>query len=157
LVGFYCAGLGSPVDCPCGNIGSAGRGCGNSTSSEGAVLDYLSGWESSTIEDNLVLRVESLPLGAACLFFQGTTVTGPAVFGDGLMCTGGTITRLAVKFAPAGFADFPGAGDPTLTVAGGVPIDGGRRAYQVWYRDSAAFCTSATNNLSNGFFVDWAR
>lgn len=31
----------------------------------------------------------------------------------------------------------------------------GWRYYQLWYRNSAAFCTSATFNLSNGFALEW--
>jgi hypothetical protein len=42
-------------------------------------------------------------------------------------------------------------------VRGGVPLNGGRRAYQVWYRNSASFCTSAAFNISNGVIVNWAR
>ena len=57
----------------------------------------------------------------------------------------------------AGNASYPSSGDSSVSVRGMVPIDGGRRAYQVWYRNAAAFCTSATFNLSNGVIIDWAR
>lgn len=31
----------------------------------------------------------------------------------------------------------------------------GWRYYQVWYRNSASFCTGGTFNLSNGVAIDW--
>jgi hypothetical protein len=42
-------------------------------------------------------------------------------------------------------------------VRGGVPINGGLRTYQVWYRNAANFCTSSTFNLTNGVAIQWAR
>ena len=39
-------------------------------------------------------------------------------------------------------------------VRGGVTA-GNVRRYQVWYRNSAAFCTPATFNLTNGLSVTW--
>jgi len=104
-----------------------------------------------------VLGASSMPVGTACLFFQGTTLGAGTAFGDGLLCATGTITRLGVKFAPAGSVTFPAAGDPTLSVAGGVTLNGGTRSYQVWYRDAAVFCTGDTYNLTNGYAINWAR
>jgi hypothetical protein len=57
----------------------------------------------------------------------------------------------------AGTASF-GAnvpGDPSVSAAGLVPAGGGLRHYQVWYRNAADFCTSATFNLSNGLSITW--
>ena len=65
--------------------------------------------------------------------------------------------RLRSTTASAGSADFPGSGDPHVTTQGLVSADGGRRTYQVTYRNAAAFCTSATFNLTNGAIIDWAR
>jgi hypothetical protein len=65
---------------------------------------------------------------------------------------------MAIKTAnAAGTAVFPTAGDPSVSARGNVPIDGGSRSYQVWYRNNAVFCTSATYNLTNGVRIDWAR
>ena len=64
--------------------------------------------------------------------------------------------RLAVKFNPAGSSQFPGAGDPTLSVAGSVPANGKLLFYQVWYRDAVSFCSSATYNLTSGIQAIWA-
>jgi hypothetical protein len=152
----FCFGDGTGTACPCGNTGGAQRGCASSSNILGARLTMISG-TPSTINDTAVIGASSMPVGTACLFFQGTTLDAGTPFGDGLMCATGTITRLGVKFAPAGSASFPAAGDPSLSVAGGVPQSGGQRSYQVWYRDSAVFCTSATNNLTNGCYINWAR
>lgn len=154
--GPFCFGDGSGTACPCGNNGGAQRGCASSSNVLGARLALLSG-TVSTMNDTAVLGASSMPVGTACLFFQGTTQEVGTVFGDGLLCATGSITRLAVKFAPSGSATFPAAGDPSLTSAGAIPLNGGVRAYQVWYRDSAVFCTGATNNLTNGHFINWAR
>ncbi len=32
---------------------------------------------------------------------------------------------------------------------------GHARLYQVWYRNSASFCTSETFNLTNAVYVSW--
>jgi hypothetical protein len=65
--------------------------------------------------------------------------------------------RLGIRVAPAGSVSFGAGvpGDPLLSVAGGLPAVGGEWHYQAWYRDTGAFCTSATWNLSNGLSIDW--
>ncbi|MDZ4774592.1 MAG: hypothetical protein SGI72_15805 [Planctomycetota bacterium] len=153
---FFCLGDGTGTACPCGNIGSPLHGCANSAAAVGALLQLSSG-VASTVNDTAVLGVTSVPSGSTCLFFQGTTLGAGSAFGDGLLCATGTITRLAVKFAPSGSAFFPGVGDPSLSTAGAIPLNGGARSYQAWYRDAVTYCTSATNNLSNGFYLNWAR
>lgn len=94
----------------------------------------------------------------SCLYFQGTTQqSGGAgiVFGDGLRCVGGNILRLGTQSNSNGASQYPGAGDPPISVRGlvGAP---GVRTYQVWYRNSAPFCTPATFNLSNGVSIVWS-
>jgi hypothetical protein len=74
---------------------------------------------------------------------------------DGLRCVAGTVVRLGARTNSAGASQLPGAGDPALHVAGGVPA-GTTRYYQAWYRNAAAFCTSATANWSNAVAVTWA-
>ena len=32
---------------------------------------------------------------------------------------------------------------------------GDRLHYQIWYPDAAAYCTSATYDLTNGLTLDW--
>ncbi len=152
----YCAGDGSGTACPCGNAGAGGQGCASSVSTSGARLS-ASGI-ASIANDTLVLHGDSMP-NAAALFFQGTARTNGGlgvVFGDGLRCAGGTITRLATKLNVAGTSSYGGpVGDLAVSVRGMVPAGGGLRVYQVWYRNAAAFCTSATFNLTNGLEVPW--
>ncbi len=150
-----CFGDGSFGACPCGNNGSAGRGCASSVNAAGALLaasGSLSTWSGAT-----VLTASGLPSTSVCLFYQGTTSGGASAFGDGLNCTGGTVIRIGTKTASGGVASYPGAGDTALHVRGNVPLDGGTRGYQCWYRNSAAFCTPATFNVTNGVRIAWAR
>lgn len=153
----FCAGDGSIGNCPCGNNGINGRGCGNSVILNGALLTATG--TASTVNDTLLLQASDMPLSSTCLFFQGSAQHAASAFGDGLLCIGGTNIRLGTKSVPVGSAQFPapGSGDPSVSVRGGVPIDGGVRYYQVWYRNAAVFCTSATFNLTSGVSVNWAR
>jgi hypothetical protein len=95
-----------------------------------------------------------MPPTASCLFFQGTTTMG-APFGDGVKCVGGTIQRMGLKMSSAGSASYPAAGDPSISVKGLVPVIGGTRYYQAWYRDPASFCTNKTFNMSNALKITW--
>lgn len=152
----YCFGDSSGTACPCGNSGGTGRGCANSTNASGALLETQSG-VSSTFFDSLVIRVTGVPSSAACLFFQGSTLLAGNPFGDGLQCAGGSVVRLATRTASAGSASYPVGADQVISQRGGIPAEGARRGYQVWYRNAAAYCTASTFNLSNGLQVDWAR
>jgi hypothetical protein len=49
---------------------------------------------------------------------------------------------------------YPHAGDPLVSVRGGVTSPG-TRAYQGFYRNNAAFCTPSTQNTTNGVVVHW--
>jgi hypothetical protein len=151
----FCYGDGSGAACPCGNTGNIGHGCANSVDPSGAALVALG--RASTLNDTLQLWVTGVPGSATCLYFQGTAASAASAFGDGLRCVSGTVIRLAARTANAGNYTFPTGIDLPLSVTGGVPIDGGTRTYQVWYRNSAVFCTSDTFNLSNGVTVEWSR
>jgi hypothetical protein len=109
--------------------------------------------------DTCVLAGTGMPNSAA-LYFQGTDRLNNGagvVFGDGLRCVGGTIVRLATKQNGAGFSQYPSAGDPPISVRGGIVTPGMRR-YQVWYRNAnPAFCTAATYNLTNAVEVTWVQ
>jgi hypothetical protein len=140
--------------CPC--LASAGLGgCPNSSSASGGRLVPSS--SSSISNDTFTLTASNLPPGTAVVFFQGTTHTQSGiVFGDGAMCAGGSIVRLALEFAPTGATQVPDAGDVALSIAGTIPGPGAQRAYQAFYRDaSPGFCTSATFNLTNGARTRW--
>jgi len=95
---------------------------------------------------------------SSALYFQGTLQQSGgagAAFGDGKRCAGGSVVRLGTKTNAAGGSTYPGSGQPTVSVKGLVTTPG-TRTYQVWYRNAAVFCTSATFNLSNGFQITWA-
>jgi hypothetical protein len=152
----YCFGDGTGTACPCGNSGAAGRGCAHSANSSGARLETVGSAQVSN--DTLALIASSMPPTASCLFFQGTAATanGSGVtFGDGLRCVAGSTIRLITKFASAGSAQYPTGAEPRISVRGLVPAAGAVRTYQVWFRNSAPFCTAATFNLTNGLRVTW--
>jgi hypothetical protein len=152
----FCSGDGSGTACPCGNSGAPGRGCANSIQASGARI--IAQGMPSVSNDTLVLAGDGMPNSSA-LYFQGTMQqNGGAgnVFGDGLRCAGGSITRLGTKQNVNGTSSYPTAGDPSVSVRGGCSA-GDVRTYQIWYRNAAAFCTAATFNLSNGVQVAWGN
>jgi len=155
-VDSYCFGdlFGGP--CPCGNFSalSAGEGCANSLGT-GSLL----GWSGSARlnGDTFALLGSQMP-NSTCLYFQGTTQTAAGVgtaFGDGLRCASGTVVRLGTKVNVGGSSQYPGFGDLSVSVKGGVSTPGATRTYQVWYRNAAAFCTTSTFNLTNALQVTW--
>jgi hypothetical protein len=150
----FCFGDGTGNACPCANFGAAGNGCASSVSASGARLSSTG--QASLSADTLVLSGTLMPESFA-LYFQGTAqVAGGlgAVFGDGLRCAGGSIVRLRTVANVAGASQFPAAGDPSLSVRGGVAAPG-TRTYQIWYRNAAPFCSPLTFNLTNALEVTW--
>jgi len=154
-----CFGDGTRAACPCGNAGSAGRGCENSAGTGGALLLAT----GTTNPDTVVLRAsEELP-SSLTIFLQGNQSIAPLAFGDGLRCAGGVLKRLFVKSASGGAATAPGLGDPSITARSaslGDPIaPGTSRWYQAYYRDAnPGFCPSpqgSTFNAGNGLRIDW--
>jgi hypothetical protein len=152
-----CAGDGSlATACPCGNTGGPGRGCASSVEPLGAFLDGV----GDPAADTLALAASGLPSIAspAVIFFQGDQVLDDGVvFGDGVRCADGLLVRLATKPSPSGQAAFPDAGDPLLSLRGGVvPGSGDLRWYQAYYRNAAAsFCPPATFNVTSALRVLW--
>jgi hypothetical protein len=150
-----CDGNSGPTACPCGNQGLPAHGCDNSLGNGGVFLD--TNGRPSIASDTMELLATGMPAGATGLFFQGTQAIGPPQhFGDGLRCVGGTIIRLATKTSPGGSLQYPAAGEASIH-ARGLVTSAGDRFYQLWYRNSATFCTSATFNLSNALEVHWAQ
>lgn len=152
----FCAGDGTGTACPCGNSGAAGHGCASSVNPAGALLSSTG--TAAIGLDSLVLSTTGLPGSAPVLFFQGTAQSGVGpgtVFGDGLRCASGTVVRLATKTASSGMAQYPAGADLPVSQRGAVPNAGAVRYYQGWYRNSAAFCTASTFNLTNGLRVQW--
>jgi hypothetical protein len=150
----YCFGDGTSTPCPCGNFGIAGHGCANSIFAQGGLLDVTG--IASVSADSITLLGSFMPPSSA-LYFQGTLqITPPPVFGDGLRCAGGNVVRLATKFnTPAGTSQYPDVGDLPVSVKGMIPLGGGMRTYQCWYRNAALFCTPSTFNLTNGQVIFW--
>ncbi len=139
--------------CPCYPsvaLGSSGHGCPNSIEPRGAVL--VGTGTASLANDTAILHGSLMP-NSFCLYFQGTLVTGNP-FGDGRLCVGGTIVRMAVKSNICTASQFPAGSEASLSVQGQVTAPG-QRVYQIWYRDSAAFCTASTFNLTNALAVNW--
>ncbi|MBL8859621.1 MAG: hypothetical protein JNL28_14025 [Planctomycetes bacterium] len=147
----YC--FGTAAACPCGNAGAPGNGCAHSANPLGA--NIAAAGIASVSADTVVLTGSGMPAGGPCLYFQGTAQAA-LPFGDGVLCIGGAIVRLGVKFNNlAGSSTIPSGLDPALSVMGLVPPAGGFRFYSSWYRDAALFCTPATFNVTNGVGVLW--
>ncbi len=146
-----CFGDGSGAVCPCGNTGGAGEGCANSTG-VGALL----GGDGNSIvaADTFGLGVSQAPANRPGLFFQGTQDVNGGVgslFGDGLRCAGGQVTRLATVVTDAsGAAVLPQSVSSLTTVA-----PGDIRTYQFWYRDPGAGPCGQGFNLTNAVQVTW--
>ncbi|MBK7876279.1 MAG: hypothetical protein IPJ77_11060 [Planctomycetes bacterium] len=150
----FCLGDGSGTACPCGNNGTAGRGCANSTFASGALL--AGSGTASVVADTALLSASSMT-GATCVFFQGTLQQAPVVVDDGLGCVTGSVIRLGTKSVASNASSFPQVGDPLISVRGALPGAGGTRYYQCFYRNAvAAFCPPATSNRTNGVVITWA-
>lgn len=149
----YCFGS-PPAACPCGNAGAPGNGCAHSGNPAGA--NIAAAGIASVAGDSVVLTGTGMPPGGPCLYFQGTAQAS-LPFGDGILCIGGVITRLGVKFNNLlGASSIPSGIDPPLSVMGMVPAGGGFRYYSCWYRDAVlTYCTPAAFNVTNGVAVIW--
>jgi len=138
--------------CPCGNFGLTGRGCGNSVDPQGGKLEAV----GTLNPDTMVLYAEGMPATAPCLYLQ-SDATGDTLWGDGVRCLGNSLVRLRTRTSAGGASQFPDAGDPLLSVRGGVaPGSGAVRFYQGYYRNaSSTFCPPATANATNGWRLVW--
>lgn len=152
----FCFGDGSGTACPCGNTGSAGHGCGNSANGSGGLMTATG--TASWIADTLAFQGSGMPPSSPCLYFQGTASVNSglgSVFGGGILCVGGTTSRLGIVLNdPTGASSFPASG--TLSQIGLVPSSGAERYYQIWHRDSASFCTGSGFSVTNGLHVIWS-
>ncbi len=147
----FCFGDGVQIVCPCGNQSAAGEGCRNS-SGAGAILNASGFAELGT--DTFVLDVRQVPSNHVGVFYQGTMQVNGGVgglFGDGLRCVSGHVTRLEVVQV-----DAAGAGTTSNPISTQSPIfPGDARYYQFWYRDPNVGPCSQGFNLSNGLEVVW--
>jgi len=159
----FCFGDGSSAPCPCGNTGSSGRGCDNSATTGGALLNGVG--TPSLSADTLVLTSSGERATAFSLFLQGSLAVGPLTYGDGLRCVGGTLKRLYTRNAASGVVSAPQGTEASISTRSlvlGDPIPiGGIRYYQVYYRDpSPTFCPDPPGNswnISNARSVIWGQ
>lgn len=160
-----CAGDGTGSPCPCGNFSAfgSGEGCLNSLGTGGkltgtgvAFSEYAACPSVAPAgTDTVTLVVTGIP-NTATLLYRGTTqLNGGSgvIFGDGLRCCGGVSSRVGIKFGVGHSVSF-GFPLEKLSVTS-QSCAGVTYCYQAWYRDSAAFCTSAMFNLSNGYTIAW--
>jgi hypothetical protein len=154
-VGFesFCYCDGSGLAAPCGNFGAAGRGCGNSANSVGAVLTGTG--TPSVASSTLELQTSGGTPSVFGVFFQGTQQAGSGVgvfFNDGFLCASGTIKRLEIVAL-----DGAGSASSTVDIAveGLLPPGGGTRTYQFWYRDPQNSPCNTASNTSNAIEVVW--
>lgn len=158
----FCFGDGSIGACPCSNSGAAGHGCDNSSSTGGAIL--AGSGNPMLSADSLVLTSSGERPTALSLFIQGDVEIAPALFGDGLRCTGGNLLRLYAKNAAGGSVTAPTGVEPSVSARsatlGDVIPPMGTRFYQTYYRDpNPAYCPDppgGTFNVSNGLRVVWS-
>ena len=157
---YYCFGDGSAAACPCGNNSTPGQdaGCLNSLSLAGRMRAI---GLASVTSDSLQLQASHVPNGPG-LYFQGPAQVAGGLgmpFGDGLRCVGGSpLMRLGIVLAMSGTSTYPtgttSPNDVPISIKGAVLP--GTQQYQLWYRDSGAFCTvSSVFNLTNAASVTW--
>lgn len=153
----YCVGF--EATCPCGNRSLGVAGCETSFATGGGRLE--AGGLPSVASDSLEFVANGLPPAGTAILFQGTSTLGASslgvVFGDGLRCAGGSVTRLASHAVVSGSASFGASvGDAPLSALGAIPPSGGVRFYQAWFRNAASFCTASTFNLTHALEVVWS-
>lgn len=149
----YCYGDGSGPSCPCFPSVAAsavGHGCPNSLFASGALL--IAQGTASLSNDTLQLQASAMP-NSSCLYFQGSAPTSSVAF-DGLRCAGGNVIRLGTKQNICNASQYPDPSDQSISVRGQL-FGSGTRYYQTWYRNPAAFCTSAVANFTNGIQIHW--
>lgn len=156
----FCPGDGSAAACPCSNNGIALRGCQNSQSTGGALLQAT----GTIVPDAVKLFASGELPNSLTIFLQGRATAAPGVpFGDGLRCVTGFLKRLYTKNASLGHASAPTGAELSITArsaALGDPIAAGqRRYYQTYYRDGdETFCPLPTGrnfNSSSGLKIVW--
>ncbi len=135
-----CPGDGTLAPCPCGNNGPTGAGCLNSIGA-GALLAAQG--STSVGLDDLQLTVQGLPVQHLGLIYMGTALAStPFVFGDGLRCAAGVLTRFAPQSSGA-------SGMLSLTtpaaLSNGKLLPGTSFVFQGWYRDPTGPCGVGTN------------
>jgi hypothetical protein len=162
-------GVGGVVSCPCANPPSGpGRGCDNSLGTGGARL-LVTGTPSLS-SDNILMQASFIgEKGPTCsatnvnvltVFYEGTVPTTSVVWGDGVLCCGGTFYALSVQTSNGGLANFPVPGttgvSQTAISLGDLLVSGSTRCYFVAYRDACpTFCTPSFRQKTNSWQLTW--
>jgi hypothetical protein len=152
------------IACPCGNPPSgSGRGCDNSSSTGGAQLS--AGGIAYLSMDSLTFTTSDERSSATSVLLQGDSrLPSGAVFGQGVRCVGGSLTRMYTKTAVNGSITVPAlsAGDPTVSARSaslGLPIQPGQPYYYlVYYRDPIVLggcLPSSTFNATQSASSTW--
>ena len=140
----FCFGDGTEAACPCGNSGDPGHGCDNSAGTGGVELTASGDPGSNSV---VITGTGYPPAGSPTAIVIRATIPAdvPALFGDGLLCIGTPVVRLSAATAAGGSSTHPlnhGAGP-------------GSFHYQLWYRNTGAFCTPSVFNTSNAYSILW--
>ena len=148
---IMCVGDGTGIACPCGNLGGTDQGCANSMTTGANMI--ATGF-ASVGNDSLQLYVSNCIPNTSGVFFSGPIALGGgtgALFGDGLRCAGGPLTRLEVRATS-------GTGDVSSTLLihnrdGSNPGD--TRYYQYWYQDAGGIPCGTGFNTSAAVKINW--
>lgn len=136
---------GSLCTCPAAGQLAQPAGCPGAESI-GAIL-IGTGSTSLTAAD---LRMTGLRLAKnrPCMLISGPSKSTPLPFGNGLLCIGPPIRRIAVdQSGPMGDVEFNPAVGPLLGATPGTTL-----GFQIWYRETSVLCSGGFN-LSNAFRV----
>ncbi len=148
----FCFGDGSGTPCPCGNTGLAGHGCDIAQGTGGVCLTAQNfapnGGGGGTVDLlGTNFPVDTQPTVKAIRSLNLVNGQAGIVFGDGKLCLGSPIVRLATLTVQDGKVRFPIAHD----------AGPGRFSYQLWFRNlPIGFCDpNAGFNMSNAVALDW--
>lgn len=142
--------FGFGTGCPCANDTPLGTNVG-CLSSIGQGGKLRASGSPSIASANLVLQGSQMPNATAVYMFAGVAANLPQF--DGILAVNNLVAR-RTKTNVGGGSQFPDVGD--LSIAALVAPSAGQTSYfQVWYRNAATFCTSATSNYTNAWRVTW--
>jgi hypothetical protein len=125
--------------CPCGNPpANAPSGCDNSSATGGARLDS-SGLASVDYSTVVFTTTGEKPTALSVLFQGKGFLPNGAIYGQGVRCVGGHLTRLFSRNAVAGSIRAPDSSEPSIPTRseqlGDFIPSGTTRTYAVFYRD----------------------
>lgn len=163
----FCSGDSAAV-CPCGNVGNAGNGCGNSAFAGGANL--AAAGDSCLSADSIVFTATDVRPSSLALLFQGDAETLPNPVSDGAICASGTIKRLwlwknqnSETLASGNATTVPDSTGVSVSQRsaqlGDTLTNGATRVYQLFYRDPTNYGCAfpATANYTNGVRALWVQ